>query len=391
MDHAVRRVGIIGAGQMGAGIASVHARAGISSVLIDIDDSRLQAGLNRARGMLDRLVKTGETTPKDVAEMMGRISVSTDRQALAHADVVIEAITEDEAAKTAMYRSLAGIVSKSAILASNTSTIPIGRMAKSAPDPRRFAGMHFFHPVDRMNLIEIIRGESTDDETVAILAALAERLGKTAIVVNDCPGFLVSRLLFHYLREALHMLGEGVSMDAIDRAALSYGMPMGPIALMDLIGLDTVSAIFDVMAKGYPGRAEPSPLLAEMVNAGRLGRKTGQGFRTFDGRTTPPKAEPEASVNESQIIDRLFLVMVLEATRVLDEGIVREPGDLDLGLLLGLGFPAGRGGLLRWCDSLGAWEVLDRVERLEPLGSRFQPTERLKRMAETGETFYHRK
>jgi 3-hydroxyacyl-CoA dehydrogenase/enoyl-CoA hydratase/3-hydroxybutyryl-CoA epimerase/3-hydroxyacyl-CoA dehydrogenase/enoyl-CoA hydratase/3-hydroxybutyryl-CoA epimerase/enoyl-CoA isomerase len=391
MDHAIRRVGVIGAGQMGAGIASAHARAGIPSVMIDVDDSRLQAGLNRARGMLDRLVKTGEATPEEVAGMMGRIAVSTDRQALADADVVIEAITEDEPAKTAMYRSLAGIVSESAVLASNTSTIPIGRMAKSAPEPRRFAGMHFFHPVDRMKLIEIIRGGSTDDETVATLADLAGRLGKTAIVVNDCPGFLVSRLLFHYLREALYLLREGASMDAIDRAALKYGMPMGPVALMDLIGLDTVSAIFKVMAEGYPGRAEPSPLLTELVRAGRLGRKTGEGFRAFDGRMAPPKAEPESTADESRMIDRLFLVMALEATRVLDEGIVREPGDVDLGLLLGLGFPADRGGLLRWCDSLGAREVLARVERLEPLGARFRPTERLKRMAETGETFYTRK
>lgn len=388
MDHAVRRVGIIGAGQMGAGIAAAHARAGIPSVMIDVDDSRLQTGLSRAREMLDRLVKTGEATPEEVAEMTGRISVSTDRQALADADVVIEAITEDESAKTATYRSLAGIVSESAVLASNTSTIPIGRMAKSAPEPRRFAGMHFFHPVDRMKLVEIIRGAQTDDPTVATLADLAGRLGKTSIVVNDCPGFLVSRLLFHYLREALHLLDEGASMDAVDRAALRYGMPMGPVALMDLIGLDTVSAIFKVMAAGYPGRAEPSPLLAELVQAGRLGRKTGEGFRTFDGRPAPLKAEPETTADESRIIDRLFLAMALEATRVLDEGIVREPGDVDLGLLLGLAFPAERGGLLRWCDSLGAREVLARVKRLEHLGSRFQPTERLKRMAETGETFY---
>ncbi|ODT97508.1 MAG: hypothetical protein ABS79_07495 [Planctomycetes bacterium SCN 63-9] len=189
-------------------------------------------------------------------------------------------------------------------------------------------------------------------------------------------------------------------MDVIDRAALKYGMPMGPIALMDLIGLDTVSSIFKVMAEGYPDRAEPCPLLTELVQTGRLGRKTGAGFRTFEGRTPAPTSQAvtesgpksRASENEieTEIIDRLFLTMLLEATRTLDEGIVRDPGDVDLGVMLGLAFPKQRGGLFRWADSLGGREILDRLERLQHLGDRFQPTERLQRMAQTDGTFYPR-
>ncbi|ODT97507.1 MAG: hypothetical protein ABS79_07490 [Planctomycetes bacterium SCN 63-9] len=188
--HPIHRVGILGAGQMGAGIAAAHVRVGIPCILIDLDAERLQDGLERARHMLDRQVKTGESTSQDVDRMMGRITVSTDRRTLASCDLVIEAIIEDEAAKTETFRKLGDILGDASIVASNTSTIPIGRMASSAPDPGRFAGMHFFHPVDRMELVEIIRGERTDDRTIASLDTLARRLGKVAIVVNDCPGFL---------------------------------------------------------------------------------------------------------------------------------------------------------------------------------------------------------
>lgn len=327
--------------------------------------------------------------------MMDRIVVSTDRRPLAEVDAVIEAIVEDEAAKTDLFHGLTEIVPESAILASNTSTIPISRMARSVSTPRRFAGMHFFNPVDRMKLIEVIRGEATDDQTTAALTELARRLGKTPIVVNDCPGFLVTRLLFHYLREALYLLEEGTPMDAIDRTAVAYGMPMGPIALMDLIGLDVVEAIFNVMAAGYPGRVETSPLLTDLVRMGRLGRKSGTGFRISDAPPRPPTGSENgdeaqaAAAEESRITDRLFLATALEATRILDEGIVQDPADVDTGLLLGLGFPAARGGLLRWCDSLGAREVLRRVEQLEGLGlgARFEPTERLRRTAAVGGAF----
>jgi 3-hydroxyacyl-CoA dehydrogenase/enoyl-CoA hydratase/3-hydroxybutyryl-CoA epimerase/3-hydroxyacyl-CoA dehydrogenase/enoyl-CoA hydratase/3-hydroxybutyryl-CoA epimerase/enoyl-CoA isomerase len=287
-----------------------------------------------------------------------------------------------------------------AILASNTSTISITRMAAAAPDPARFVGMHFFHPVDRMELVEVIRGEQTSDETVATIVALAKAIRKTPIVVRDCPGFLVNRILFPYMNEALLLLAEGASMDAIDRAATSFGMPMGPIALEDLVGLDTAWYAGEVMLHAYKDRAVPTPILGDLVKAGRLGKKSGAGFRRFVGKQGRPEADPafapflekcrtgDRTPDDAEITDRLFLAMLLEATRALEEGIVREPADVDMGLILGIGFPPFRGGILRWCDTEGAAAIVERLAKYTHLGKRFEPTETLKRHARTGEAFY---
>jgi 3-hydroxyacyl-CoA dehydrogenase/enoyl-CoA hydratase/3-hydroxybutyryl-CoA epimerase/3-hydroxyacyl-CoA dehydrogenase/enoyl-CoA hydratase/3-hydroxybutyryl-CoA epimerase/enoyl-CoA isomerase len=260
--------------------------------------------------------------------------------------------------------------------------------------------MHFFHPVDRMELVEVIRGEQTSDETVATIVALAKAIRKTPIVVRDCAGFLVNRVLFPYMNEALLLLAEGAPMDAIDRAATSFGMPMGPIALEDLVGLDTAWYAGQVMLHAYPDRAVPTPILGDLVKAGRLGKKSGAGFRRFVGKQGRPEADPAISPflekhktgdrtpDDAEITDRLFLAMLLEATRALEEGIVREPADADMGLILGIGFPPFRGGILRWCDTEGAAAIVDRLAKYASLGKRFEPTETLKRHARTGETFY---
>jgi 3-hydroxyacyl-CoA dehydrogenase/enoyl-CoA hydratase/3-hydroxybutyryl-CoA epimerase/3-hydroxyacyl-CoA dehydrogenase/enoyl-CoA hydratase/3-hydroxybutyryl-CoA epimerase/enoyl-CoA isomerase len=339
-----------------------------------------------------------------MARMLAHLSTSTAQQVFADSDVVIEAVTENEKLKTAMYQHLARVLRKDAILASNTSTISITRMAAAAPDPTRFVGMHFFYPVDRMELVEVIRGARTSDETVATVVALAKAIRKTPIVVRDCPGFLVNRVLFPYMNEALVLLTEGASMDAIDRAATAFGMPMGPIALEDLVGLDTSLYAGEVILQAYPDRAVPTPIMGELVKAGRLGKKSGAGFRRFVGKQGRPEADPdfapfleahktddrEQPPDEAEITDRLFLAMLLEATRVVEEGIVREPADADMGLILGIGFPPFRGGILRWCDTEGAGAILERLERYTPLGKRFEPTETLRRHALTGKTFYPR-
>jgi 3-hydroxyacyl-CoA dehydrogenase/enoyl-CoA hydratase/3-hydroxybutyryl-CoA epimerase/3-hydroxyacyl-CoA dehydrogenase/enoyl-CoA hydratase/3-hydroxybutyryl-CoA epimerase/enoyl-CoA isomerase len=383
--HPAGRVGVIGAGQMGSGIAAVLVRAGLPTALVDVSASMLEAGT--------------KAVYKVAADSPGLLATSTSLSALASCDVVIEAVTEDEAIKTATFGALAGILPEGAIVGSNTSTIPISRMAASTARPDRFAGMHFFHPAHRMELVEVIRGRQTGDETLATLEALARRLGKTPIIVKDCPGFLVTRVLYPYLSQALRLLQEGVSMDAIDAAATRFGMPTGPIALFDFIGLDTALAIAQVMAEGYPDRAAPSPLLAEMVAAGRLGRKSGAGFRSH-ARVEPRAAGEEAAASilarhrregaapvPEEIVDRLFLPMLVEATRALEEGIARDPADVDLAVILGLGFPASRGGILGWCDTEGAAQILERLARFEALGTWFQPTAMLRRMAERGETF----
>jgi 3-hydroxyacyl-CoA dehydrogenase/enoyl-CoA hydratase/3-hydroxybutyryl-CoA epimerase/3-hydroxyacyl-CoA dehydrogenase/enoyl-CoA hydratase/3-hydroxybutyryl-CoA epimerase/enoyl-CoA isomerase len=259
--------------------------------------------------------------------------------------------------------------------------------------------MHFFYPVDRMELVEVIRGEKTRDETVATIVALAKKVRKTPIVVKDCPGFLVNRVLFPYMNEALLLLTEGVSMDAIDKAATKFGMPMGPIALEDMVGLDTACFAGHVMLTAYPDRAVAVPIVDDLVKAGRLGVKSGAGFRKLNAKGKP-EADPaiipflekhkrgDRVPTEPEITERMFLAMLLEATRTLEEGIVRSPADVDMGLILGIGFPPFKGGVLRWADSLGAAKVLEMLGKYSQLGKRFEATESLKKLASEGGLFY---
>jgi 3-hydroxyacyl-CoA dehydrogenase/enoyl-CoA hydratase/3-hydroxybutyryl-CoA epimerase/3-hydroxyacyl-CoA dehydrogenase/enoyl-CoA hydratase/3-hydroxybutyryl-CoA epimerase/enoyl-CoA isomerase len=398
----VKRVGVLGAGLMGSGIATAHARSGIPTVMVDVDNDRLADGMKRAQEVVASRIKIGRATIQDMGQMLALLSTSTSQNVFADCDVVVEAVTEDEKVKTAMYKQLAGVLKPDAILASNTSTISITRMAESSPAPERFVGMHFFHPVDRMELVEVIRGAKTSDETVATIVALAKKVRKTPIVVKDCPGFLVNRVLFPYMNEALLLLTEGASMDAIDRAATAFGMPMGPIALEDLVGLDTSMYAGMVMLRAYPDRAVPTPIVADLVKAGRLGKKSGAGFRRYVGKGSRPEADPafegflqkvqahRREIGDQEITDRLFLAMLLEATRALEEGIVRDPADVDMGLILGIGFPPFRGGILRWADTEGAARILERLAPYQALGKRFEPTESLKKLAESGGTFYPR-
>lgn len=396
----VGRVAVFGSGLMGAGIATSHARVGIRSLMLDVDDNRLSDGMRRARKVVEERIKIGRASHDDLASMLSCLGTSTHKSHIGDCDVVIEAITENEKVKTDLYRELAGVMRDDAILASNTSTISITRMAQSAPHPDRFIGMHFFFPVDRMPLVEVIRGEETSDETIATIVALSKRIKKTPIVVGDCAGFLVNRVLLPYMNESLLLLLEGASMDAIDKAALKFGMPMGPLALHDVVGLDTALYAGTVMTEAYTDRAILTPILQELVQAGRLGKKTGSGFRKYTGRKGKPEADTEfepflernridnREISADEIVQRLFLPMLLESTRVLEENIVREPGDVDMGLILGIGFPAFRGGILRWADSQGAGKIMEMAGQYTSLGKRFEPTELLKTMASGGEKFY---
>jgi len=259
--------------------------------------------------------------------------------------------------------------------------------------------MHFFNPVERMQLVEVIRGERTSDATVVTLVALAKRIGKTPIVVGDCPGFLVNRILFPYLNESLVLLEEGAHPRAIDKAAVAFGMPMGPITLNDLVGLDTSLYAGRVVNTAFADRAKATRILDELVAAKRLGQKSGAGFYSYakgSRGSDDPALEAilakcrtaQRDISPEEISDRLFLPMLVEASRVLTEGIVRDPGDVDMGLILGIGFPAFRGGLLRWADGLGLGKVLEQLGRYESLGLRFQPTEQMRRLAAEGKGFY---
>lgn len=396
---SVERVGVLGAGIMGGGIAGAHIRRGIPVALMDSVPHALEKGVVAITKVMQTRIDIGRMKNEELVVALGRLSTTGSLATMADRDVVIEAVVENEATKVDLYRQLEPALRPDAILASNTSTISITRMAKSVPRPEQFAGMHFFNPVDRMQLVEVIRGERTSDQTVVTLVALAKRIGKTPIVVCDCPGFLVNRILFPYINESLVLLEEGAEARAIDKAATAFGMPMGPITLNDLVGLDTSLYAGKVVNTAFADRAKTTRILDELVAAGRLGQKSGSGFYSY-AKGSRGVDDPaftailercrtgRRQIESEEITDRLFLPMLVEASRVLEEGIVREPSDVDMGLILGIGFPAFHGGLLRWADTIGLDKVLEKLNRYKDLGPRFQPTRQIQQLAAAGKRFY---
>jgi 3-hydroxyacyl-CoA dehydrogenase / enoyl-CoA hydratase / 3-hydroxybutyryl-CoA epimerase / enoyl-CoA isomerase len=396
---AVKRVGILGAGIMGAGIASAHVRKGIPAIVLDSNPQALEKGIAGIAGGFKSLVEKGRMKPDDLVAALARLGTATSLNNLAECDVVVEAIIENEQTKIAMYKQLEPLLRPDAILASNTSTISITRMAQALSKPERFAGLHFFNPVERMPLVEVIRGEKTSDATVVTLVALARQIGKSPIVVKDGPGFLVNRILFPYLNEALLLLEEGADPRALDKVATAFGMPMGPITLYDVVGLDTSLYAGKVLQAAYPDRAVASKLLEELVQKGRMGQKSGAGFYKY---AKGPKGvdDPEMipiltkyrtkprTISEEEMTQRLFLPMLTEAVRTLQEGIVRDPVDLDMALIMGIGFPPWRGGLLRWADATGSAKVVEMLKKYESLGPRYAIPEMLAKNAASGGRFH---
>jgi len=281
---AIQNIGVIGAGTMGNGIAQVCALAGVGVVMVDISTEAVERGLKTVAGSLDRMVKKEKISEADKATALGRIKGSTAYADLAGADLVIEAATENEGLKLRILKEIDGIVPASTVIATNTSSISITKLAASVSSPSRFIGMHFFNPVPLMALVELIRGLQTSDETVAEVQAFATAIGKTPIAVKNSPGFVVNRLLCPMINEAIFALQEGLASAAdIDEGMkLGCNHPIGPLALADLIGLDTMLAVMEVFYDGFNDpKYRPAPLLKEMVDAGYLGRKTGQGFYTY--------------------------------------------------------------------------------------------------------------
>ncbi len=400
--RSIAAPGVVGAGIMGAGITAASLRAGFTTSLVDVNAEALAASVP---GILEeaawsRLTKRSD--PAAAVALAGRLQTATGLAALAGCDLVVESVLERTDLKQRVLADIERAVAPDAIIATNTSTNPIAKLAEALAEPARFCGMHFFNPVRRMVLVEVIRGPVTSDATVAAVVAHAKRLGKCPVVVRDSPGFLVNRVLMPYLHEAVEMVREGIEPARIDRVARGFGMPMGPLELYDMIGLDTAFYAGLVLSAAYGDRIEASPLIPAFVKAGRLGRKTGAGFYRFQGtgpkaRTISSDAEtdrivaryelPPRETSDRTIADRLFLPMLLEALRVLDEGIVSDGRDVDLAVIHALGFPPFRGGLFAWADSLGAAEVVRRLESLADLGARMQPTERLLAIARAGGRF----
>jgi 3-hydroxybutyryl-CoA dehydrogenase len=277
-------IGVIGAGTMGSGIAQVGALAGLSVVMLDLDEKRVTKGRDTIEGGLERLVNKAKLSATDRDAALGRLRATTDYGALAEGDFIVEAATEDEALKLKILRQVDAAAKSDAILATNTSSISITKLAAALKRPAKFVGLHFFNPVPLMALVEVVRGRQTDDATAEAAAALAKRLGKTPVVVKDSPGFVVNRLLCPMLNEAVLAYGEGIaSAKDIDEAMkLGCNHPIGPLALADLIGLDVLLAVMEVFHREFKDpKYRPAPLLKEMVAAGKLGRKSGRGFHTY--------------------------------------------------------------------------------------------------------------
>ena len=398
----VRRPAVLGAGTMGAGIAWALSDAGLPVVMRDVDQDRLDRGLQAARSMYDYPLRRGRMAAADVEARLARIEATLDAAPLAAADLAIEAVTEEPDLKKRVLRELEAHVGPDAIIATNTSSLPIDDLAAVLLRPERFVALHFFNPVHRMPLVEIAGTAGTADAALATAVKLARSLGKTPIVVGGRPGFVSNRVLFPYLLEALHLAAEIEDPEALDRLAGGFGLPMGPYRLMDEIGLDVIVKIADSLLRSFGDRYRcPEPARA-LVAAGMLGRKSGAGFYRYgagglsagrDARPNPqaaslrPTGARRAATGED--LHRCLALMVNEASRCLQEGIVSEPMPLDMTMVLGTGFPPDRGGILAHADDHGPARVVAALETLrERHGERFAPAERLRRMAESGARFY---
>ena len=403
--HKISSAGVVGAGVMGQGIAAANVKRGIPVAILDSSPEALARGV---QGVLSEVAYNKQIKGPDVkraVELAPLVNGTLSDVELCHSDLIVEAIVENRDAKQLLFARLEPLMRDDAILASNTSTIPITQLAEGLEHPDRFCGLHFFNPVRQMPLVEVIRGKKTNDATIATAVAYAKSLGKSPIVMNDGPGFLVNRLLLPYMNEAALMLCEGASIAEIERAAKDFGMPMGPITLYDVVGLDVAFHAGRTMLEAFPDRVVPAEILQRLFDRGRFGQKVGRGFFDYGPARggKPPRGTDsdevahlidecrtgeERKFKPEEITDRLFLPMLLEATRVLEDGLVRDARDVDLALVFGIGFPPFRGGLFFWADQLGSKKILEKLKPYAPLGKRFEPTKLLTKVANSNSKFY---
>jgi len=395
----VTHAGVLGAGVMGGGIAQIIAdKAGIDVRMKDINWQALAGGMKAASKIWKRKLDRRRISKSEMNRKLSLITTSTDWRGLEDCDLVIEAVVESIPVKQQVLAEFEAIGSKEAIFASNTSTIPITQIADKAQRPGNVVGMHFFNPVDRMPLVEVIRGARSSPLAVATVAAFARKLGKTVVVCNDGPGFVVNRILGPYISEAAHLLEEGNAIETIDDAMLDFGMPMGPLALLDEVGHDVAVKSGKILAESFPDRMQASDALPRLVADGRLGKKNGRGmYRWREGKREGADPSvysllgvtPRIDGPKSPMAERMVLAMINEASMILGDRVVASASELDLAMIMGTGFPPFRGGLLRHADSLGIRQLLIRLEELErSAGARFKPSSIIRTMAESGKGFY---
>jgi 3-hydroxyacyl-CoA dehydrogenase/enoyl-CoA hydratase/3-hydroxybutyryl-CoA epimerase/enoyl-CoA isomerase len=405
----VKSAAVLGAGIMGGGIAHQSASTGTRIIMKDIDDKALELGLAEASKLLSKPVEKGKMTPAAMAAVLARIKPTLSYGDFRTVDLVVEAVSENEKLKKIVLAEVEGQVKDDAVLTTNTSSISITRLATALKRPENFCGMHFFNPVNRMPLVEVIRGPRTGDAAVAATVAYALAMGKAPIVVNDCPGFLVNRLLIPYLLGFCKLVNHGVDYRRIDKVMEDFGWPMGPAYLLDVVGNDTAIHAIEVLDEGFPDRmGHPQCAVETMFDLKRLGQKNGKGFYAYvpDRRGIPRKTvDPDtegilkaaliedisASVTDQDIIDRMMLPMITEASRCLEDKIVATPAEVDQGLLNGLGFPPFRGGALYYAGAQGLRALCQRAETFRSLGKLYEPTPQMLRLAEAGLTFYEEK
>ena len=396
---------VLGAGIMGGGIAYQSAVKGTPILMKDIREEGIQLGLDEASKLLGKRVAKGRMKPEQMAKALNAIRPTMSYGDFKEVDIVVEAVVENPKVKHAVLAEVEGYVRDDAIIASNTSTISITYLAQALKRPENFCGMHFFNPVHMMPLVEVIRGEKSSDKAIATTVAYAKKMGKTPVVVNDCPGFLVNRILFPYFGGFARLINMGADFQRVDKIMEKFGWPMGPAYLMDVVGMDTGHHGRDVMAEGYPDRMADTTKTAVdvMYEANRLGQKTGKGFYAYEtdkkGKTKKvvdpqayellkPVVLEQREFTDEQILEIMMVPLCLETVRCLEDGIVESAADADMGLIYGIGFPPFRGGALRYIDTIGVAEFVAMADKYAEFGAMYAPTEKLREMAKTGQKFF---
>ncbi|MBP6769688.1 MAG: fatty acid oxidation complex subunit alpha FadB [Reyranella sp.] len=401
----IKQAAVLGAGIMGGGIAYQAAYKGLPIVMKDIRDDALALGMNEAGKLLAKQVEKGRMTPAKMSETLGRIRPTLNYGDFGNVDIIIEAVVENPKVKKAVFAEVEGLVREDTIIASNTSTISISLLAEGLKRPQNFVGMHFFNPVNMMPLVEVIRGKQSSEEAVAATVKLASKMGKTPVVVNDCPGFFVNRVLFPYFAGFHMLLRDGADFQAIDKAMERFGWPMGPAYLMDVVGMDTGVHAAEVMAQGFPDRMrhEWRNATQVLVDNQRYGQKNGKGYYVYapDKKGKPKKAVDPATYDlikgvvaerkefaPEEIVARCMVPMVNEVARCLEEKIVASPQEADMSLLYGVGFPPFRGGACRYVDQTGAANYVAAADKLASLGKVYEVPQLLRDMAASGKKFF---
>jgi len=404
--NLVKKAAVLGAGIMGGGIAYQSAYKGTPIIMKDINDDALTLGLNTATAILTKQIERGRMKPKKMADVLNSITPSLSYDSVKDVDIVVEAVVENPKIKGMVLAEVEGIIGDEAILTSNTSTISIDLLAKSVKRPENFCGMHFFNPVNKMPLVEVIRGKDTSDETVASVVAYAAKMGKSPIVVNDCPGFYVNRVLFPYFAGFSQLVLEGADFAAIDKVMeKQFGWPMGPAYLLDVVGVDTADHCTGVMSAGFPTRMSKidNDPVSTLYKNDRFGQKNGKGFYDHikDKRGRPTKVAATTAYellsqhsaerqdfSSDEIIVRLMIPMVNEVVRCLEEGVVDTAAEADMGLIYGIGFPPFRGGAIRYLETIGLNKFIEMADKYAHLGEIYQVTAGLREMAQSGKSYF---